>query len=108
MKVSIVGTGYVGLVTGACLAELGHEVICVDVDARKVEMINSARAPIHETGLAELLQRNSGQRLRASTDLAAAVAAAELTFIAVGTPASAGKIDLKYVEAAASQIGAAF
>jgi UDPglucose 6-dehydrogenase/GDP-mannose 6-dehydrogenase len=107
MKISIVGTGYVGLVTGACLAECGHEIICVDVDSRKVEMINSARAPLHETGLPELLQRNSGQRLRASTDLVAAVAATELTFIAVGTPASGGKIDLKYVEAAASEIGAA-
>jgi UDPglucose 6-dehydrogenase/GDP-mannose 6-dehydrogenase len=107
MKVSIVGTGYVGLVTGACLAECGHDVVCVDVDRCKVEMINSAQAPIHESGLPELLQRNSGRRLRASTDLAAAVAATELTFIAVGTPASGGKIDLKYVEAAASEIGAA-
>jgi UDPglucose 6-dehydrogenase len=107
MKISIVGTGYVGLVTGACFAECGHDVICVDVDPRKVEMINSARAPIHESGLPELLQRNSGRRLRASADLAAAVATTELTFIAVGTPASGGKIDLKYVEAAASEIGAA-
>jgi UDPglucose 6-dehydrogenase/GDP-mannose 6-dehydrogenase len=79
----------------------------VDIDPRKVEMINSAHAPIHEVGLPELLQRNSGRRLRASTDLAAAVAGTELTFIAVGTPASGGKIDLKYVEAAASEIGAA-
>jgi UDPglucose 6-dehydrogenase len=107
MKVSIVGTGYVGLVTGACLADRGHDVICVDVDPRKVDMINSAQAPIHEKGLPELLQRNSGRRLRAITNLAEAVAATELTFIAVGTPASAGQIDLKYVEAAASEIGAA-
>jgi UDPglucose 6-dehydrogenase len=107
MKISIVGTGYVGLVTGACLAESGHDVICVDVDPRKVEMINSAKAPIHENGLPELLQRNAGRRLRASTDLAAAVAATQLTFIAVGTPAAGGKIDLRYVEEAASQIGAA-
>jgi UDPglucose 6-dehydrogenase len=107
MKVSIVGTGYVGLVTGACLAECGHDVTCVDVDPRKVEMINSAQAPIHESGLPQLLQRHSGRRLRASTDLAAAVAATELTFIAVGTPASGGKIDLKYVEAAASETGRA-
>jgi len=107
MKVAVVGTGYVGLVTGACLAELGHDVICVDLDPAKVEMINSAHAPIHESGLPELLQRNSGNRLRASTDLAAAVAVAEVTFIAVGTPAAAGKIDLKYVEAAAAEIGAA-
>jgi UDPglucose 6-dehydrogenase len=107
MKVSIVGTGYVGLVTGACLAECGHNIICVDVDPRKVEMINSAQAPIHERGLPELLQRNSGRRLRAVTNLAEAVLATELTFIAVGTPASAGQIDLKYVEAAASEIGVA-
>jgi UDPglucose 6-dehydrogenase len=107
MKVSIIGTGYVGLVTGACLAECGHDVTCVDVDPLKVEVINSGRAPIHESGLPELLQRNSGRRLRASTDLSAAVAATELTFIAVGTPACGGKIDLKYVESAASEIGAA-
>lgn len=107
MKISIVGTGYVGLVTGACLADCGHDVVCVDVDTRKVEMINSARAPIHESGLPELLKRNAGHRLRASTDLAAAVAVTELTFIAVGTPSSGGKIDLRYVEAAASEIGAA-
>jgi UDPglucose 6-dehydrogenase len=107
MKVSIVGTGYVGLVTGACLAECGHDVICVDVDPRKVEMINAAQAPIHERGLGELLQRNSGRRLRAVTNLAEAVAATELTFIAVGTPTSGGQIDLKYIEAAASEIGAA-
>lgn len=107
MKVSIVGTGYVGLVTGACLAECGHDVICVDVDPRKVEMINAARAPIHERGLPELMERNSGRRLRAVTNLAEAVAATELTFIAVGTPSSGGKIDLRYIEAAASEIGAA-
>jgi UDPglucose 6-dehydrogenase/GDP-mannose 6-dehydrogenase len=107
MNISIVGTGYVGLVTGACLAECGHDVICVDVDPRKVEMINSARAPIHERGLPELLQRNSGRRLRAVTNLAQAIAATELTFIAVGTPTSGDQIDLKYIEAAASEIGTA-
>ncbi len=107
MKISIIGTGYVGLVTGACLADCGHDVICVDIDPRKVDMINAAHAPIHEAGLPELLKRNAGGRLRASTNLAAAVAASDLTFIAVGTPASGGKIDLKYVEIAASEIGAA-
>jgi UDPglucose 6-dehydrogenase len=107
MKVSIIGTGYVGLVTGACFAECGHDVTCVDVDPSKVETINSARAPIHEMGLPELLERHAGQRLRASTDLTAAVAATDVTFIAVGTPAFGGKIDLSYVEAAASEIGAA-
>jgi UDPglucose 6-dehydrogenase len=107
MKVSIIGTGYVGLVTGACLAESGHDVTCVDVNPSKVEMINSARPPIYEKGLPELLQRNIGRRLHASVDLDAAVTDAEVTFIAVGTPAFDGKIDLSYVEAAASEIGAA-
>lgn len=107
MKVSIIGTGYVGLVTGACLADVGHEVICVDVDPRKVEMIRSARAPIHEQGLPELLEKHAGSRLRATTDLAAAVAETDITFIAVGTPASQGRIDLSYVEAAATEIGRA-
>ncbi len=107
MKVSIIGAGYVGLVTGACLAECGHDVTCVDVDPGKVEMINSARSPIFEKGLPELMERHVGRRLRASTDLAAAVAATDVTFIAVGTPAADGKIDLSYVEAAASEIGGA-
>lgn len=107
MKISIIGTGYVGLVTGACLAEFGHDVTCVDVDPAKVKMINSARSPIHEKGLSELMERHVGQRLRASTDLAAAIAATDATFIAVGTPAADGKIDLSYVEAAASEIGGA-
>jgi UDPglucose 6-dehydrogenase/GDP-mannose 6-dehydrogenase len=107
MKISIVGTGYVGLVTGACLAEGGHDVVCVDVDPRKIDMINSARAPIHERGLPELLGRNCGRRLTGTTDLAKAVGQAEMTMIAVGTPAVDGRIDLKYVEVAASEIGAA-
>jgi UDPglucose 6-dehydrogenase len=107
MHVSIVGMGYVGLVTGACLAERGHNVICVDVDPRKVEMVNTAKAPIHESGLPELLLRHAGKGLCASLDLAAAVAATDLTFIAVGTPAAGGKIDLQYVERAASEIGTA-
>lgn len=107
MKVSIVGTGYVGLVTGACLAECGHDVLCVDVDSRKVDAINAAQPPIHEIGLAELLKRQVGHRLRASSNLTAAVAATELTLIAVGTPAADGRIDLRYVESAASEIGAA-
>jgi UDPglucose 6-dehydrogenase len=107
MKVSIVGTGYVGLVTGACLAETGHDVVCVDVDQRKVDMINEARAPIHEAGLPDLLKRNAGRRLTATTDLAAAVAATDLTFIAVGTPAGDGRIDLTFVERAAFEIGTA-
>lgn len=107
MKVSIIGTGYVGLVTGACLAEAGHDVICVDVDPRKVDAINAARAPIHEEGLPELLERHAGKRLRATCDLAGAVRDTAITFIAVGTPARDGKIDLGFVETAAAEIGAA-
>lgn len=107
MKLSIVGTGYVGLVTGACLADRGHEVVCVDVDEAKVDAINSARAPIHELGLPELLTRHVGGKLRATTELSKAIAESELTFIAVGTPAAEGKIDLRFVEGAAAEIGAA-
>jgi UDPglucose 6-dehydrogenase len=107
MKISIIGSGYVGLVSGACLAERGHEVVCVDNDERKVRMIESGEAPIHEAGLSELLRRNVGSRLSASTDLAAAVAGSDITFIAVGTPAIDGHIDLRYVERAAADIGRA-
>ncbi len=107
MRISIVGTGYVGLVTGACLAEHGHDVTCVDVDPVKIDWINSRRAPIHEDGLPELLERTVGRTLRASGDLAAAVLATEITFIAVGTPAADGQIDLAFVERAAEEIGAA-
>jgi UDPglucose 6-dehydrogenase len=107
MRVAIVGTGYVGLVSGACLAELGHEVVCIDLDQRKVDMINSGQAPIHEAGLPALMQRHVGTRLRAVTDLKRAVTESEITFIAVGTPAADGQIDLRHVERAADEIGAA-
>ncbi|HKU15973.1 MAG TPA: UDP-glucose/GDP-mannose dehydrogenase family protein [Steroidobacteraceae bacterium] len=107
MRISIVGTGYVGLVTGACLAEHGHDVTCIDVDRSKVDAINQQRAPIHENDLPQLLQRNVPSRLRATTDLAGAVRDSEITFIAVGTPASEGRIDLGFVTAASEEIGAA-
>jgi UDPglucose 6-dehydrogenase len=107
MKLSIVGTGYVGLVSGACLAERGHEVTCVDLDAAKVDAINAGHAPIHEPGLPELLRSNIGKRLRASTDLREAVTKSSMTMIAVGTPAVAGRISLAYVERAAGEIGSA-
>src|SRR5690606_3142088 len=86
MRISIVGTGYVGLVTGACLAEKGHRVLCVDVDAKRVAALNRAEAPIFEAGLPELLARHVGTCLSATTDLAAAVRESEVTLIAVGTP----------------------
>ena len=107
MKVSIVGTGYVGLVSGACLAEKGHEVICVDVDQAKVDRINQGISPIYENGLDELLRRNLGQRLSASTDLQRAVHDTELSLIAVGTPFDGAQIDLKFIREVARQIGAA-
>jgi UDPglucose 6-dehydrogenase len=107
VKVSIIGTGYVGLVTGVCLAEKGHDVTCVDIDKEKTDSINRGIPPIHEKGLEELLQRNSGSRLRATTDLAAAVLETDMTLIAVGTPFNGREIDLTYIRNAASQIGAA-
>ena len=107
MKVSIIGTGYVGLVTGACLARQGHFVTCVDLDAAKVSAINSGLAPIHEAGLPELLQQLSGRNLVATTDLTQAVLDSDLTIIAVGTPFDGRSIDLSYVKAAAQEIGTA-
>lgn len=107
MKISIVGSGYVGLVSGACLADRGHDVFCVDNDESKVRVIESGEAPIHEPGLPELLRRNIGSRLSATTNLAAAVAESEITFIAVGTPAVDGRIGLRYVEQAAADVGRA-
>jgi UDPglucose 6-dehydrogenase/GDP-mannose 6-dehydrogenase len=107
MDISVVGTGYVGLVSGVCLAEKGHSVICVDIDAGKVERINAGDSPIHEEGLDELLQRNVGKRLSATTDLADAVANTSLTIIAVGTPFDGSAIDVSYIESASEAIGKA-
>jgi UDPglucose 6-dehydrogenase len=105
MKVSIIGTGYVGLVTGACLAEKGHHVVCVDVDSSKVERINRGEAPIFEPGLEDLLRRHVGGRLTATTDLASAVQGTELSLITVGTPFDGEKKDLSFIEEVARQVG---
>lgn len=107
MNLSIIGTGYVGLVSGACLAEKGHDVTCVDIDPARVAALNRAESPIYEEGLENLLRRNVGQRLRATTDLEAAVVNSGLTLIAVGTPFDGKMIDLTAVLAATRQIGAA-
>jgi UDPglucose 6-dehydrogenase len=107
MRISIIGAGYVGLVTGACLAEKGHEVVCVDVDEGKVAAVNSAASPMHERGLDELLRRNVGSRLRATGDLRRAVFDTDLSIIAVGTPVTDGKMDVEPICAAVSEIGAA-
>ncbi|MEN8512781.1 UDP-glucose/GDP-mannose dehydrogenase family protein [Burkholderia sp. RS02] len=107
MKITIIGTGYVGLVTGACLAEIGHDVFCLDVDSRKIDILNNGGMPIHEPGLLDIIARNrTAGRLRFSTDLEASVAHGEIQFIAVGTPPDEdGSADLQYVLEAARNIG---
>ncbi|HSI50735.1 MAG TPA: UDP-glucose/GDP-mannose dehydrogenase family protein [Ideonella sp.] len=107
MKVTVVGTGYVGLVTGACLADMGNHVMCLDVDARKIEILNGGGIPIHEPGLDEVVRRNAAAgRLQFTTDIPAAVAHGTIQFIAVGTPPDEdGSADLQYVLAAARNIG---
>ncbi len=107
MKVTVVGTGYVGLVTGACLSEMGNHVVCLDVDARKIAILNAGGIPIHEPGLKEIVQRNvAAGRLQFTTDVAAAVAHGTLQFIGVGTPPDEdGSADLQCVVAAATNIG---
>jgi UDPglucose 6-dehydrogenase len=108
MKLSIIGTGYVGLVTGVCLAEKGHSVVCVDLDQSKVDQINAGKTPIYEPGLPELLERQvTGGCLHATTDLDQAVRESSLTLIAVGTPFNRDQIDLTFVRTCAAQIGAA-
>ncbi|HEY8327825.1 MAG TPA: UDP-glucose/GDP-mannose dehydrogenase family protein [Rhodanobacter sp.] len=107
MKVTIFGTGYVGLVTGACLAEMGNHVLCVDIDAAKVERLKRGEIPIYEPGLESIVQRNhAGGRLDFTTEAAPAIAHGELIFIAVGTPPDEdGSADLQYVREVASTIG---
>ncbi len=107
MKISVIGTGYVGLVSGACLAEVGNDVLCLDLDARKIKILNDGGIPIFEPGLQEMVQRNCrAGRLKFTTDIAEAVAFGTVQFIAVGTPPSEdGSADLQHVVAAARNIG---
>jgi UDPglucose 6-dehydrogenase len=107
LKITMVGTGYVGLVTGTCFAEVGNDVLCVDVDARQIDTLKSGGVPIHEPGLAEMIRRNvEAGRLAFTTDVAAGVAHGTLQFIAVGTPPDEdGSADMQYVIAAAREIG---
>ena len=109
MKIAVVGTGYVGLVVGACLAENGNDVICVDKDQSKIAMLAAGRMPIYEPGLEEMVRRNhSIERLTYGTDLVSAVQAAEIIFIAVGTPQGEdGSADLTHVLDVARAIGRA-
>ena len=99
MKISIFGTGYVGLVTGASLANLGHDVLCVDIDQKKIDLINSGEMPFYEPGLKELVLKNKeNKRITFSTDIEKAVHFAEAIFNCVGTPMKEdGSADLSYV-----------
>src|SRR2546423_2348782 len=105
IKISVIGSGYVGLVAAACFAELGHQVTCVDNDSARLALLNRGEVPIHERFLPELLNRHRGKRLRFSGNLGEAVRASQAVFIAVGTPGSdTGETDLSYVEAVAREI----
>lgn len=106
MKISVVGTGYVGLVSGVCLASKGHDVVCVDVDSHKVEQINSGIPPIYEEDLDGMLKTVlASKKMSATTDLPAAVLNSELSIIAVGTPFDGDEIDLRFIREVAGQIG---
>jgi len=106
MKISVVGTGYVGLVAGTCFAEGGNDVVCVDIDERKIAALNQGEVPIYEPGLEEMIRRNAADgRLRFTTDIAPAVRASQIIFIAVGTPQGrTGHANLEYVQATARSI----
>ncbi len=105
MKISVIGSGYVGLVSGVCFAETGHDVVCIDLDQEKVDKINQGIPPIYERGLDDLLKKNSKQRLTATTDFNRAVAETDVSFIAVGTPFDGKEIDLTYIKKVSEQIG---
>jgi UDPglucose 6-dehydrogenase len=106
MNITIVGSGYVGLVTGACFADVGHHVICIDNDQRKIAALQSGRIPIYEPGLQEIVQRNvSSHRLRFTRDIKDGVDNSEIIFIAVPTPPQAdGSVDLTYIEQVAREV----
>jgi UDPglucose 6-dehydrogenase len=110
MRIAMIGTGYVGLVSGVCFSDFGHEVICVDKDPAKIAALDAGKTPIFEPGLEDLMAKNvAAGRLSFTLDLAAAVAGADAVFIAVGTPTrrGSGHADLTYVMAAAAEIGMA-
>ncbi|MEO0792576.1 MAG: UDP-glucose/GDP-mannose dehydrogenase family protein, partial [Pseudomonadota bacterium] len=110
MKIAVIGAGYVGLVSGTCFADFGHDVTCVDVDDAKIRALEAGKIPIYEPGLEDLVRKNVGEsRLSFTTQIAEAVANAEVVFLAVGTPARRGDghADLSYVYAAAREVGKA-
>jgi UDPglucose 6-dehydrogenase len=105
MRIAVVGSGYVGLVTGACFADLGHEVVLVDNDEKKIASLRNGEVPIHERFLPELLMRHRGERIKFSGDLQTATRESEVIFIAVGTPPTeSGDADLSYVESVAREV----
>src|SRR3989304_9153599 len=106
MRISVIGTGYVGTVSAACFAELGHEVICVDIDKSKIDQINAGIPPIFEEGLSVLLKKHVGKNLSATSDYDFAVNNSDVSFISVGTPSdSRGNIDLGIIRAASASLG---
>src|SRR5512135_3705351 len=107
MKITVIGTGYVGLVSGTCLADVGNDVLCLDVDAEKIRILNEGGIPIYEPGLEAMVARNKASgRLRFTTNVEEAVAHGAIQFIAVGTPPDEdGSADLQYVLAAARNVG---
>ncbi len=108
MRISVIGTGYVGIVNAACLAELGYEVICVDINEEIITKINAGISPVYEEGLAELLEKHAGKNMCATTDYRTAIINSDVSFICVGTPQNVhGSIDLSSIEAASSAIGEA-
>ncbi|MBB6674819.1 UDP-glucose 6-dehydrogenase TuaD [Cohnella nanjingensis] len=106
-KIAVIGTGYVGLVSGTCFAEIGNRIICCDVDEQKIEMLKRGVVPIYEPGLKELIEKNvAAQRLLFTSNVGEAIEAADIVYIAVGTPMSeTGEADMKYVKAVAKKIG---
>ena len=106
MKITMIGTGYVGLVTGTCFAESGNDVTCLDVDSRKVKLLNDGGVPIYEPGLEELVKRNAAAgRLTFTTSYENAISSAQCVFICVGTPQDeTGAADLRYVQSAAENM----
>tara|TARA_B100000963_G_scaffold192839_1_gene167899 strand:+ start:275 stop:1612 length:1338 start_codon:yes stop_codon:yes gene_type:complete len=105
MQITVIGTGYVGLVSGSCLAEKGHHVTCIDIDKNKIKNLNLGNCPIYEDGLPAILEKNIGNRLFFSDDLEESINKSSVVIICVGTPFDGEKIDLSYLEKASSQIG---
>jgi len=106
MKISVMGAGYVGLITAAGFAEKGNDVVCVDLFPERVAAINAGKSPLYEEGLEEIVKKNAGKRLRATTDEEEAILSTDITFICVQTPADfEGAVDLKYVKRVAEHIG---